>query len=250
MNAVWYSCFLLPLVSITISVSAWASDTPAEDSDRPPFFFTVYSPSGNESFKAECSSKRTSLVTCKFSGLRFHAPKTLAEGWKAEWDALSPQERKAEEESLSSSDTLALVKSLKEKLKDSSIGPKTKLWLQHMISAFESKSPRNVIEASLSKDARTCSTFTQTFSLDFQKIGKGKWLSNPGPGGLCQIVKLYELQGDGLLWTMTETRVTAGETEGPICEGVTDEIGKPTVWTWKNPNEWELPCDFISHTVK
>ena len=88
------------------------------------------------------------------------------------------------------------------------------------------------------------------FSLDCEKIGAKKWLSNPGPGGICQIVKIYELEGDGSFWNLTETRVTAGETKGPLCEGVTEELNKPTLWTWKNPSEWELPCDFISHNYK
>lgn len=236
-----------------MALSASAAGTSAVDSDRPPSFFTVYSSGGNESFSAECRSKTAILVTCNFRGLRFKPPsldKGL-EAWPAEWNRLSAEERaKAKDDAFPSPEVGNTVEGLKKKIEDPAVGPKEKLWLQKALSAYQAKDINQLMETIHAREARTCSTFTQTFSLDFQKIGKGKWLSNPGPGGLCQIVKIYELEGEGGLWTLTETRVTAGETKGPLCEGITDELGKPTVWTWRNPKDWELPCDFISHTLK
>jgi hypothetical protein len=45
---------------------------------------------------------------------------------------------------------------------------------------------------------------------------------------------------------MKEARVTAGRTDKQ-CEGIGEELGKVTTWTWENPSEFELPCDFVKH---
>lgn len=46
------------------------------------------------------------------------------------------------------------------------------------------------------------------------------------------------------LWQMTETRVTAGTTDG-ICKGVPKELNKPTLWSLTHHHEYELSCDFM-----
>ena len=68
---------------------------------------------------------------------------------------------------------------------------------------------------------------------------------------MCKILKVYELRGSKykFLWEMIETRVTAGNTASPFCDGVEAEFNRPTIWSWQHPHEYELPFDFMSHDL-
>jgi hypothetical protein len=216
--------------------------------DDPPTFFIVYSSNGNEKFQAECSPMSREVVNCSFVGTRVNPPRnneTLNP-----YDKLSDEEKKQVEEDSSkvslSKDDQEAIRKLEHKLFDPSIGPKTKEFLKALIAAYKEGDVVKVSKLHDEQEARTCGVFVQTFSLEFKKIGPRKWLSNPGPGGLCQIVKIYELTRAEThdLWQMTETRVTAGFTEG-MCKDVPQALYKPTVWSWNNPQVYELSCEFM-----
>ena len=115
---------------------------------------------------------------------------------------------------------------------------------------FRSGDPLRIMRALIvDGQIRTCSLSSQSFSLEFKKIGPRKWLHDTGPRGLCNIVKIYELSGqvieNSVAWSLTETRVSAGHTTG-ICDGVTEELNKPTVWGERQGGSFELPCDFVN----
>jgi hypothetical protein len=107
-----------------------------------------------------------------------------------------------------------------------------------------------------SLNGRTCSISVETFTLDFKRIGKGKWLNNPGPQGLCNVVSTYELDdtSSGMPRTVKNTVISvggtkAGEKEFPegICKAIREDTKEPMAWSLTNLDQFEPQCDFIKH---
>jgi hypothetical protein len=93
----------------------------------------------------------------------------------------------------------------------------------------------------LDLERQTCGLWVDHFTLEFKKIREGQWLfRQETPGLLSKVLKVYELTGNGLLWTLSETRVPTDDTE---------EKPTQTVWNRANFSEYELPCEFISHNL-
>jgi hypothetical protein len=126
-------------------------------------------------------------------------------------------------------------------MRDPEIGPKRKSYFQQLIVACSDKDPTVFFRRMLDLEQRTCSLWVDHFMLEFKKVKEGQWLyRQERPGLLSKVLKVYELTGTGGLWTLSETRVpTEGSEEKPTR----------TVWSWENYSEYELPCEFISHTL-
>ncbi|HEY1236117.1 MAG TPA: hypothetical protein VGH22_22245, partial [Candidatus Binatia bacterium] len=118
-----------------------------------------------------------------------------------------------------------------------------------ILKACSNKDFIAALKSSVDLEKRTCNVVVDSFALDFQRIGKGRWFNQSRPSALlCNILKVYELRGEESEWTLTETRLS-GDTEG-ACEVIKNEIGKTTVWTSnKLRNTYELPCDFVVHKL-
>lgn len=224
----------------------------AENDDDPPSFFSVYSSDGNEMFQAECIPKTADLIKCDFYGIRFTGPDPvkIANGEIESWNQLKQMNKNDLAQEMKALNDEKTRLKFSEKLNSPSTGPKTKDWLKGIIAAMSSGDAMAFIRANSEREKRTCKISAQSFSLEFKKIGIRKWLSTPAPGGMCKIVKIYELSSNyqGLLWEFVETRLTAGSTGG-TCEGVAHELNKRTVWTWENPKVYELSCDFMTYDV-
>lgn len=227
------------------------------EQDQLPSHFKIYSQSGNETFYVECRPVKADSVTCNFMGARINPGRDgETTSHKRDFDKLSPLERKQLQEEFArdaraSGDT---AKSTRDKLNDPNLGPKTKAFLQQYGAAYGKGDLPKVLELMAQRERQTCTADTQSFSLTFQRFGNWKWVSNPGPGGFCNILKVYELNGVSfrdekgaivtVQWKMIETRVAADSSQ-PMCRDVANELHKPTVWSWDSPSEYELPCDFI-----
>jgi hypothetical protein len=127
------------------------------------------------------------------------------------------------------------------KMRDPDIGPKKKAFYQQLLAACADRDPTVFFGRLRDVERRTCGLWVAHFTLEFRKVREGQWLyQQDAPGLLIKVLKVYELTGDGLLWTLAETRVpTEGAEEKPTR----------TVWSWKNPAEYELPCEFIAHDL-
>lgn len=78
-----------------------------------------------------------------------------------------------------------------------------------------------------------CKVRTNTFEREFTRTpGRKKWISNPGPEGICDAVTVIVIEAEesGYLWTYTQTRVTA-DTTSELCKGF--EFNVPVVYSWK-----------------
>lgn len=227
-----------------------------------PAFFKVYSRQARESLTATCLPidrdpvvDVVKQVTCKFVHVRFSLPEkqlgktgnpfsleealkepTLAEEFRKNPKKFEQELREAQEKM--KQNTCA---AMEKEMGDPDTGPKTKRHYQQLLSACAETDPSVFFRRLLDTEPRmwTCDLYVDQFTLEFRKVKEGQWLyRQESPGLLSKVLKVYELTGDGLLWTLTETRVpTQGAEEKP----------NQTVWSWKNAKNYELPCDFISH---
>jgi hypothetical protein len=248
---------LIFLVLLTIATGMYSSlafagkEEKAGVKDEPPAFFVLHSTSGNERFVVSCMLKDVDVTKCAFDGLRISPPDTRKafeefEKFKKLYDTAIAEG--GEKEVRRQFKDMFNLDHMKAQLADPSIGPKTKQSLRELITVADSGDYLQTMKfLSFSYPGQTCLVSSQAFSLEFKRIGPMKWLHNTGVSGLCNIVKIYELSGqlnkDSVYWSLTETRVTAGLTSG-ICEDVTEELNKPTVWKQLHPKVFELPCDF------
>lgn len=260
-----------------LQFSAVWSEERSPNKDEPPLLgFKVYSKDGRESLTALCNAKDLSLpsssvkeITCKFINVRFILPdKRIRDKFPTSPEEAAKDDPKFAEElkrnpSAAQEWTKQMEKTMREfcapnsetrrtlekQMRNSNNGPKRMKRLQRMSEACSKNNPDAILKAIATWNNRTCSLWVDQFTLEFKKIGKGRWLyTQERPGGFSKIVKIYELECDrSVLCNLIETRVP--------MEGTTKQEGKVepkrTAWSWKNYKEYELPsqCDFISHDM-
>ena len=238
-----------------------------------PDFIKVYSRDGRESFTVWCNSKSTTEVTCKFVHVRITPPKkkdafpTSKEDMEelAKMDSEGAKEFKEDPQKFRAQleDFPIQVKKeictpesmarIEERIRDPYIGPKRKRVYEGISRACSDQNPWDFqtlgkVKSDMDLDARSCTLYVDSFSLDFKKVDEGRWLyTQEKPGLLSNVLKIYELTADRSLWNLTETRVPMSSAEG---EAPQDEPQR-TVWSWNNYSEYETPpqCEFISHRL-
>ena len=229
--------------------------------DKYPTLFKMYGKDGRDSLTASCTpidlKPIVNQVTCKFIHVRFDLPgkrpgetdmplsvedavKTIP-GFAEE---VRKNPKKAEQEFIQGLETskqqLCSSPSWETKVHDPGIGPKSKRYFQEVIAACSDKDPTVFWRRVLDLGPRTCGLYIDHFTLEFAKVREGQWLfRSERPGLLSKVLKVYELTGNGFLWTLSETRVP--------MEGA-EETPTRTVWNWENSSQYELPCEFISHS--
>jgi hypothetical protein len=119
------------------------------------------------------------------------------------------------------------------KMREPETGPKTKAYSQQFLAACAGKDPSVFFRRMRDLVPRTCGLWVDHFTLEFRKVREGQWLyRQETPGLSSKALKVYELTGDGLMWTLSETRVPTEGAEEKPAHIVSD---------------YELPCEFISH---
>lgn len=93
----------------------------------------------------------------------------------------------------------------------------------------------------------TCTISVKTFDQHFTRVSQDKWLSNPGPVGLCNVVRIATLEKTpdirSPLWTYTETVVTADQDE--TCKEWV-KVGKTYISSWNAPRTFKFEtCKYI-----
>ena len=233
--------------------------------DQYPAFLKMYGKDGRDSLTASCTpidlKPIVNQVTCKFIHVRFDLPgkrpgetdmPLSAEDVVKIIPGLAEEVRKnpkkAEQEFIQGLETNKQLFcsspswriAIETKMRDPGIGPKRKSYFQETIAACSNKDPTVFWRRMLDLERRTCGLYIDHFTLEFEKVREGQWLfRSERPGLLSKVLKVYELTGNGFQWTLSETRVP---TEGA------EETPTRTVWNWENDSEYELPCEFISHS--
>jgi hypothetical protein len=235
---------------MVVSAPSHAGD-PSPSADKPPSFFSVVSRHGEEHLTGQCVTKGSDTLTCTIEDLQFIPPDLKKiegeqEELQKELAAAKPDELRREGDKFFGMPKPPLAKRLYDQ-RMSGGGPKTREYMRLQDKAIAAKDMSQIFSIEADHEKRTCKILTQTFPLEFKKVGPGKWFANPGPSGPCNIATAYELERYPDIrpwWTLTETIVSVGNTTG-LCEGLGTEAKQVTVWS-PEMNEFELPCDFIS----
>lgn len=93
---------------------------------------------------------------------------------------------------------------------------------------------------------RTCKINHFDFQATFKRISKNKWLSNPGPQGLCNVVTVITLENNpehSGLWKYSQVKASA-DTNNKLCEGI--ELNRPFTCSYQVSSEYCFDCDTIS----
>jgi hypothetical protein len=92
---------------------------------------------------------------------------------------------------------------------------------------------------------RICKVQAYEFDAEFTRAGPHKWVHNPGPTGLCNVVKVIVIESDetGSLWRYTQTRLSADE--GELCSVLKDGINVPLRYAWDAQSTMALACSLI-----
>jgi hypothetical protein len=272
----------LRLILWAIVIVSWSHvGTAAEaagdqSSERAPDFLKVFSGDGGESLTGTCrpkdrpSERIVTEATCRFTHVRFQKPSpsknlfpsTLEEAvqtdqeiaadflknpekTRTEWDTAM---REAGKEMCSTEAT----RNLHSRIAAFAEGSRRKQLFADLLKACShgvNDVPSRLWRALSQIEQSTCRAWVDHFSLDFRKIGSGKWLYTQQQPSLAGTLKVYELTAENgyPLWTLTETRVTVGHKEGEAVNPFTER----KVWSWKNWNSYEIPgeCRFISYDL-
>lgn len=91
----------------------------------------------------------------------------------------------------------------------------------------------------------TCHISSYSFDLQFTRIAKNKWISNPGPQGLCNVVKVATLENTPehpILWTFSQ--ITASADVDKFCNIA--KVGDGIVFKWDAPKLYKFDqCKYL-----
>jgi len=83
----------------------------------------------------------------------------------------------------------------------------------------------------------------------FERISENKWVANPGPQGLCNVIRIQTLENTKeypMLWKFSEVTVST-DTDSPLCEGLDKDLNKPIVYSWDAPKSMRFDCKYIEY---
>lgn len=94
-----------------------------------------------------------------------------------------------------------------------------------------------------------------TWKEQFQRTSQFKWIANPGPQGLWNVVRISTLESNDdeyLLWKYTNVTVSAdcdkkrNNLFDKWCAEI--ELNKPVIYSWDIPTESILDCQCIKYS--
>lgn len=105
---------------------------------------------------------------------------------------------------------------------------------------------QNVSIDDLKQRVDQCIMSQNKFEMEFTKVSKTKWISNPGPKGSCGFVTVTELvsaEESPNLWTYKQVRAArTSEDEG--CKAY--DLNVQTVFSWEYPSTSTINCSSIT----
>lgn len=241
------------LVLLLFAATPVFAETESKDITEPPYFDFMGSIGNNSAMSMKCYGEAPfQELDCAFTQVMISATsaKDLAER-KAEvikdLDKVQQNDIKSMKKGLSSAD----MEKLQGRMKNAT--PEQQAYVQDLMpilkaltSSNDKVSLKKVILDQQDMEGATCSITLNTFDLHFSRISKNKWLSNPGPAGLCNVVRvstLENLEDHPNLWTFTQTTVTADK--DATCQNWID-VGATFVASWDSPRAFKFgQCKYI-----
>lgn len=104
---------------------------------------------------------------------------------------------------------------------------------------------RNVLNAITESEKNSCNIRSNVFTLEFKRTASNKWISNPGPTGICDRVKVVTIEHEPdntTLWRYSQT-IAASKSNDPICKHFT--AGFTTIFSWQAVRESQIDCKVV-----
>lgn len=229
-----------------------------------PQFFNLGKANGNDILKMECQGQgdEYSNIDCEFTQLLI-IKKTESEL------AEEREKRKQEYSKITNKEFNEAKKNLKlgEITKErrtllDSLTPEKKKYTEKLFSLMEnirkSKNKAELIKAleEFSEfEDKCCTIRINTWKEQFQRTSQFKWIANPGPQGLWNVVRISTLETNYdyyLSWKYTNVTVSADCDKkrnnffDKICNEI--ELNKPVIYSWDIPTESILDCQCIKYS--
>ncbi len=265
MKCIFVSIIILwaTLFSIT-APSAGEKKATSKKMIQPPHFFNLGKANGNDVLKMECQGQgdEYSNIDCEFTQVLI-IKKTESEIAEEREKRKQEYPKITDKEFNETKKNLGLDKITKERrtLLDS-LTPEKKKYTEKVFSFMQningSKNKAELIKAleEFSEfEDRCCTIRINTWKEQFQKTSQFKWIANPGPQGLCNVVRISTLESNDdnyLLWKYTNVTVSVDYDKkrndffDKWCAGI--ELNKPVIYSWDIPSESILDCQCIKYS--
>ena len=120
------------------------------------------------------------------------------------------------------------------------------------IKLFRGSTNRQLVKAAGAKmndlEENTCRVAMTRGQLVFTRVSERRWVSNPGPQGLCNVVGVQVLENDpagAFLWKYTETTLSA-DVDKKACEFLKEGLNKPHGYSWDYPQTIAPGCKYMT----
>lgn len=114
-----------------------------------------------------------------------------------------------------------------------------------MLAVKDKAQMKQVMNRMNQEKEETCNIWFNEFDATFRRLTKNKWVSNPGAGGLCNVVTVMTLENmpeyDNL-WKFTQV-VASSDNDG-LCKGI--QTNTPAIYVWDAPTELALKCKYLA----
>jgi len=241
------------LIMLLLAATPAYAETDAKDITDPPHFNLMGSIGNNSAMTMKCYGEAPfQEIDCAFTQVMISATsaKDLAD---RKVEAIKELEKVQQKEIQSLKKELSATDMEKFQTRMKNATPEQQAYAQDLLSVIKaitsSKDKVSLKKALLDQqdiEGATCSIALNTFDLHFSRISKNKWLYNPGPAGLCNVVRVSTLENSETypeLWTYTQSTVTADK--DPVCQKWV-EVGATMVTSWDSPKAFRFgQCKYI-----
>jgi phosphatidate phosphatase PAH1 len=256
-------CYIFLLALFRFNFAYAEDKKPPQNITSPPKFLNLGKANGNDIIKMDCESDDPNFnsINCEFTQILI-LKKTDAELTEAR------EKRKSEFAKVTAKEIEETKKQTSQKMTEeqhtllNSLTPEKKKYSNKARAMIEdvnkSKSRAEVIHIMDNYEEfenKCCTVHINTWKNEFRRISQFKWLSNPGPRGFCNVVKVatLEAQEDSYaLWKFTEVTVSVDvdkKRDNMIdkwCGGI--ELNKPVTYSWNIPTSFIADCQCIKYS--
>ncbi len=225
-----------------------------DELSAPPHFRMIGSTTGNSVLSMQCEGKAPyEEIQCHFTQIRFRKM-TEEEKQKFRKENVMRHEKMTQKEFTDYISVLTDPNDLN-KIEERAVKAPTfekKAYLKDALDNFKfiaSAKNKDQLKEALKKmnqmEEDTCSISLHEADSTFRRVTRNRWISNPGPVGLCNVIRVQTLENTPeypMLWKITET-VVSSDNDG-LCEGIQSD--KPTIYSWEAPTSVMLGCKYLS----
>jgi hypothetical protein len=229
-------------------VGAYASPKPSNDSMiLPPSFVTLGSFATNARLHFECESDANySTLDCRVTSLSLKKQEQVDLG---ELDRQSDTDFATLKNTFSKEPQAAIAERLQRSTPEQGEALRNYAAVANEVHNADTRPKLKSALAKLVEIQRnTCEISIWSSRTKFDRVGTSRrWMSNPGPQGLCNVVTVSTLGPEDNhpgLWRFTTITVSA-DTSSPACAFYKPLINKPEVYSWDAPDTIAAACKYL-----